>query len=199
VILTPEGAVLTLRARYPGSDRAYTGVTLAVVTGGRTTLTPPGIRVAGAESVLLLTRVRRHTGELDTVAEAQALRELLPDGGDEDLYGSLLERHLDLHRTAYRRVSLTLDADADDAERALPGSELLKRPKSPHCSNGSSRPAATTCCPPPGCCRRGSRGCGPATGTRRGPGRSPRTPTSICRPRRPSRARCPRSSRPTRP
>ncbi|MGA5450988.1 glycosyl hydrolase family 95 catalytic domain-containing protein [Streptomyces umbrinus] len=130
VILTPEGAVLTLSARYPGSDRAYTGVTLAVVTGGRTTLTPPGIRVVGAESVLLLTRVRRHTGELDTVAEVQALRELLPDGGvGEESYGSLLERHLDLHRTAYHRVSLTLDAD--DAERALSGSELLKRPKSP--------------------------------------------------------------------
>ncbi|MFD3380001.1 MULTISPECIES: glycoside hydrolase N-terminal domain-containing protein [unclassified Streptomyces] len=145
VILTPEGAVLTLSARYPGSDRAYTGVTLAVVTGGRTTLTPPGIRVTGAESVLLLTRVRRHTGEPDTVAETQALRELLPDGllpdgllpdgllqdgrDGEESYGSLLERHLDLHRTAYNRVSLTLDAD--DAERALPGSELLKRPKSP--------------------------------------------------------------------
>lgn len=40
-VLTPEGALLTLRARYPGSDRAYTGVTLVVATGGRTTLTPP--------------------------------------------------------------------------------------------------------------------------------------------------------------
>ncbi|MBV1940659.1 glycoside hydrolase family 95 protein [Streptomyces sp. BV286] len=126
-VLTPEGAVLTLRARYPGSDRAYTGVTLAVVTGGRTTLTPPGLRVTGAESVLLLTRLARHTGELDTVARAQALRELLPD--DEDPYGTLLDRHLRLHRTAYARACLALDAD--DTERALPGSELLKRPKSP--------------------------------------------------------------------
>ncbi|MCX4905025.1 glycoside hydrolase N-terminal domain-containing protein [Streptomyces sp. NBC_00878] len=129
VILTPEGAALTLRARYPGSDRAYTGVTLAVITGGRTTLTPPGVRVAGAASVLLLTRVRRHTGELDTVVEAQALRELLTDGGGEASYGGLLDRHLDLHRTAYARAFLTLDAD--DAERALPGSELLKLPESP--------------------------------------------------------------------
>lgn len=40
-VLTSEGALLTLRARYPGSDRAYTGVTLVAVTGGRTTLTPP--------------------------------------------------------------------------------------------------------------------------------------------------------------
>ncbi|MCW8102598.1 glycosyl hydrolase family 95 catalytic domain-containing protein [Streptomyces tauricus] len=131
-VLTSEGAVLTLSARYPGSDRAYTGVTLAVVTGGRTTLTAPGLRVADAESVLLLTRVERHGGELDTVARAQALRALLPDSGDPyrgDPYGGLLERHLRLHRTAFARVSLTLEAD--DTERALPGSELIERPGSP--------------------------------------------------------------------
>ena len=146
--LTSEGAMLTLRARYPGSDRAYTGVTLVVVTGGSTTLAPPGVRVAGAESVLLLTRVRRHTGELDVLAETRALRELLPpdqsdppppSGEDAPLgeapplgvkpYPCLLERHLALHRPAYRRVSLGLGADA--TERALPGSELLERPKSP--------------------------------------------------------------------
>jgi len=143
--LTSEGALLTLRARYPGSDRAYTGLTLVVVTGGTTTLAPPGVRVAGAESVLLLTRVRRHTGELDVLAETRALRELLPPvqslplvppgqslpslPSDEQPYPYLLERHLALHRPAYRRVSLALGAD--DTERALSGSELLERPKSP--------------------------------------------------------------------
>ncbi|MGW0827321.1 glycosyl hydrolase family 95 catalytic domain-containing protein [Streptomyces sp. NPDC002845] len=126
-ILTPEGALLTLRARYPDSDRAYTGVTLVVVTGGSTALAPPGVRVEGVESVLLLTRVVRHTGEVDAVAEARVLRDLLPAGGDP--YTHLLDRHLALHRSAYRRVTLDLNADPD--ERALPGSELLKRPKSP--------------------------------------------------------------------
>jgi len=126
-ILTPEGALLTLRVRYPGSDTAYTGVTLVVITGGRATLTPPGLRVAGAKSVLLLTRVLRHTGELDTTSEVRALRELLPD--DEDPYATLLARHTALHRTAYERV--TLDLAADRAERALPGSELLAHPDSP--------------------------------------------------------------------
>ena len=125
-VLTPEGALLTLRVRHPGSDTAYTGVTLVVVTGGRTTLTPPGARVAGAESVLLLTRVLRHTGELDTTPHARALRELLPAG--EDPYTLLLDRHTALHRAAYERV--TLDLDADPAERALPGSELLEHPDS---------------------------------------------------------------------
>lgn len=125
-VLTAEGASLSLRARYPGSDRAYTGTTLVVVTGGRTTLTPPGVRVERARSVLLLTRVRRHTGELDAVAERQGLRELV---SEDEAYGHLLERHLDLHRTAYTRVSLTLDAD--DTERSLPGSELTRRPHSP--------------------------------------------------------------------
>ncbi|MFB7655740.1 MULTISPECIES: glycoside hydrolase N-terminal domain-containing protein [unclassified Streptomyces] len=122
--LTPEGALLTLRARYPGSDLACTGVTLATVTGGRTKLVPPGVLVEDATEVLLLTRVRRHPGELDVVAESRALRDL-PDAAS---YDGLLARHLAQHRTAYRRV--TLDLAADPAERALPGSELLARPRS---------------------------------------------------------------------
>ncbi|CAL9576297.1 glycosyl hydrolase family 95 catalytic domain-containing protein [Streptomyces sp. enrichment culture] len=123
--LTPEGAALTLRVRYPDSDLAYTGVTVAAVTGGLTTLAAPGTRIEGAASALLLTRVRRHTGELDAVEETRALRDLL----HRTAYDDLLHRHLALHRTAYTRV--TLDLAADPAERALPGSELLTRPHSP--------------------------------------------------------------------
>ncbi|MEU9915864.1 glycoside hydrolase N-terminal domain-containing protein [Streptomyces sp. NPDC051001] len=126
-VLTPDGALLTLRARYPGSDRAYTGVTLVLVTGGTTTLTPPGLRIAGAQSVLLLTRVLRHTGELDVLEQARALRELTAHEGDP--YTLLLDRHAALHRTAYARVTLDLGADPD--ERALSGSELLDRTESP--------------------------------------------------------------------
>lgn len=121
-LLTSDGAVLTLRVRYPDSDRAYTGVTLAVVSGGTTRLTSAGVRIAGATEVLLLTRVRRHTGELDVVEETRALRELIDE---RQSYDALLDRHLALHRAAYARV--TLDLHADDAERALPGGELLKR------------------------------------------------------------------------
>ncbi|WP_328874144.1 glycoside hydrolase family 95 protein [Streptomyces sp. NBC_00287] len=121
-LLTPEGALLSLRARYPDSDRAYTGVTLVVVTGGTSALVPPGVRIRGAASVLLLTRVRRHTAELDVIEEGRALRELPMD------YDELLDRHAALHRTAYDRV--TLDLGGDPAERALPGSELLKRTRS---------------------------------------------------------------------
>ncbi|MFJ4979743.1 glycosyl hydrolase family 95 catalytic domain-containing protein [Streptomyces coeruleorubidus] len=121
-VLTPEGALLSLRARYPDSDLACTGVTLLAVTGGTTTLTPPGVHVEGARSVLLLTRVHRHTGELDVVGEGRALRDLLTG------YDELLGRHAALHRSAYERVTLGLAADP--AERALPGSELLKRPRS---------------------------------------------------------------------
>ncbi|WP_155057757.1 glycosyl hydrolase family 95 catalytic domain-containing protein [Streptomyces blattellae] len=156
---TADGALLNLRARYPGGDRAYTGVTLVIVTGGHRTLTPLGLRVAGADSVLLLTRVVRHTGEADLPALSRALRDLAaprrgagncatshdaaaddrrpiaahpaeripPEGGDP--YTRLLDRHTALHRTAYARV--TLDLDANPAERALPGSELLGHPGSP--------------------------------------------------------------------
>ncbi|MFE6174362.1 glycoside hydrolase N-terminal domain-containing protein [Streptomyces sp. NPDC056464] len=127
-VLTPEGALLTLRVRHPGSDRAYTGITLAVLTGGGTRTSLPGIRIEGARSLLLLTRVRRHTGELDALTEARELRALLPEGIDEDPYDRLLARHIALHRPAYLRVGL--DLDADESERALSGSELLRRPKS---------------------------------------------------------------------
>ncbi|MEU3103014.1 glycosyl hydrolase family 95 catalytic domain-containing protein [Streptomyces griseoflavus] len=126
-VLTPEGALLSLRARYPGSDLAYTGVTLVAVTGGTTSLAPPGVRVQGARSVLLLTRVRRHTGEADVLTEGRALRDLL-DGVPGTPYEGLLARHLPPHRSAYERVTLDLAADPD--ERALPGSELLTRPGS---------------------------------------------------------------------
>ncbi|MDX3456077.1 glycoside hydrolase N-terminal domain-containing protein [Streptomyces sp. ME02-8801-2C] len=150
VVRTPEGALITLRVRYPGSDRAYTGVTLVVPTGGTTTLVPPGVRAEGAESVLLLTRVVRHIGERDTAEDARTLRGLLsdaegderprsddgePGSGDgearsgERTYDRLLARHIPLHRTAYHRV--TLDLDAEQGERALPGTELLARTKSP--------------------------------------------------------------------
>ncbi|WP_189749079.1 glycosyl hydrolase family 95 catalytic domain-containing protein [Streptomyces tendae] len=122
-VLTPEGALLTLRARYPGSDLAYTGVTLAAVTGGTVKLVPPGVLVEGATEVLLMTRVHRHTGELDTVAESRALRDLLDGAPYPASYDDLLARHLARHRTAYDRV--TLDLAADPAERALPGSALL--------------------------------------------------------------------------
>ncbi|MGQ4375074.1 glycoside hydrolase N-terminal domain-containing protein [Streptomyces sp. SAS_267] len=130
---TPEGALLTLRARYPGSDLAYTGVTL-LVTDGVTRPTPSGVRVEGARSMLLLTRVRRHPGHLDARAELRALRDLLPGPGHgagdiEEAHAHLLSRHTALHRAAYLRV--TLDLHADPAERALPGSELVRRSKSP--------------------------------------------------------------------
>ncbi len=123
-VLTAEGALLSLRARYPDSDRAFTGVTVIAVNGGTTALATPGAHIEQARSVLLLTRVRRHTGELDVTAEGRALRELAAQG-----YDQLLARHVALHRTAYERV--TLDLAADPAERALPGSELLKRPSAP--------------------------------------------------------------------
>ncbi|MEV5604065.1 glycoside hydrolase N-terminal domain-containing protein [Streptomyces sp. NPDC052299] len=120
-VLTPDGARLTLRAGYPDSELAYTGATVLRTEGGRVSVSGEGVRVEGARSLLLLTRVRRHTGHLDLAAECAAL--------PGDSYAALLARHVALHRPAFERAALTLDADP--AERALPGSELVRRPDSP--------------------------------------------------------------------
>ncbi|MFJ8822780.1 glycosyl hydrolase family 95 catalytic domain-containing protein [Streptomyces sp. NPDC102467] len=127
VVLTPGGAQLTLRCRYPGSDLAYTGVTLALTHGGRTSVGATGIRVEGANGLLLLTRVRRHIGELDAGTEAAGLAALVT-GDPAVTYADLLARHEAPHRAAYERV--TFDLNAPRAERGLPGSELLGRPES---------------------------------------------------------------------
>ncbi|MFB6673356.1 glycoside hydrolase N-terminal domain-containing protein [Streptomyces sp. NPDC056390] len=128
VVLTPQSAQLTLRCRYPDSDLAYTGVTVALVHGGRRSVGTAGLRIEGADGLLLLTRVRRHPGELDAGTEAAALASLA--GPDlETTYETLLARHEAPHRAAYERVTFTLDASR--SERGLPGSELLERIDSP--------------------------------------------------------------------
>ncbi|MHB9757629.1 glycosyl hydrolase family 95 catalytic domain-containing protein [Streptomyces sp. BYX5S] len=138
IVLTPYGARLTMRCRYPEGDLAYTGVTLAVVRGGRASVGATGLRVEGATGVLLLTRVRRHAGELDTAAEAAALAELLvrpsdaagePSDVGAATYAALFARHEALHRPAYERVGFELDAPRH--QRGMPGAELLARPGSP--------------------------------------------------------------------
>ncbi|MET9803201.1 glycoside hydrolase N-terminal domain-containing protein [Streptomyces sp. NPDC006368] len=136
------GALLTLRARYPGGDLAFTGETLAVVAGGHATIGPDGLRVTSADELLLLTRVRRHDGgdahhgedahlaEEAGRAGTAALSALAPgDATPAEAYARLLARHERLHRAAYERVTLDLGAGA--AERALPGSVLLRTPGSP--------------------------------------------------------------------
>ncbi|MEU8503988.1 glycoside hydrolase N-terminal domain-containing protein [Streptomyces brevispora] len=120
-VLTPGGGRLALWVGYPDSELAYTGVTVVRADGGRVSVSGEGIRVEGARSLLLLTRVRRHAGDLDLAAECAAL--------PCDDYPALLARHLAPHRSAFERASLTLDADP--AERALPGSELVRLPGSP--------------------------------------------------------------------
>ncbi|MFI6948527.1 glycosyl hydrolase family 95 catalytic domain-containing protein [Streptomyces sp. NPDC050422] len=120
-VLTPGGGRLSLRVGYPDSELAYTGVTVIRADGGKVSVAGEGIRIEGARSLLLLTRVQRHAGSLDLAAECAAL--------PQDDYPALLARHRALHTPAFRRASLTLDADPD--ERALPGSELLQRPSSP--------------------------------------------------------------------
>ncbi|MEU2067191.1 glycosyl hydrolase family 95 catalytic domain-containing protein [Streptomyces anulatus] len=120
-VLTPDGAHLALRVGYPGSRLGYTGVTVARVDGGRVSVAGEGIRIEGARSLTLTTRVVRGAGRPD-------LGELWAALPRED-YATLLERHRPPHRTAYGRASFTLRDAAP--ERELSGSELLRRPQSP--------------------------------------------------------------------
>ncbi|MFH9298460.1 glycosyl hydrolase family 95 catalytic domain-containing protein [Streptomyces sp. NPDC017520] len=120
-VLTPDGAHLALRVGYPGSGLGYTGVTVARVDGGRVSVAGEGIRIEGARSLTLTTRVVRGAGRPD-------LGELWAALPRED-YATLLERHRPPHRTAYGRASFTLRDAAP--ERELSGSELLRRPQSP--------------------------------------------------------------------
>ncbi|MET7858117.1 glycoside hydrolase N-terminal domain-containing protein [Streptomyces sp. NPDC005318] len=120
-VLTADGARLALRVGYPDSELAYSGVTTARVDSGTVTVSGEGIRIEGARSLLLLTRVRRHAGDLDLNEEWAAL----PDAD----FATLFARHQPLHRTAYERATLTLDADA--CQRELPGSELIRLSGSP--------------------------------------------------------------------
>ncbi|WP_405455863.1 glycoside hydrolase family 95 protein [Streptomyces sp. NBC_00101] len=121
-VLTPQGARIALRLRYPESDLSCTGVSVLRAEGGTVSVSGDGVRVAGARSLLLLTRVRRSPGEPDLDAEWAAL----PD----DDYDALMARHLPLHRSAFGRCALTLH-DEDPARQGLPGSELLRHPGSP--------------------------------------------------------------------
>ncbi|MGW0788589.1 glycosyl hydrolase family 95 catalytic domain-containing protein [Streptomyces sp. NPDC002911] len=120
-VLTPEGAHLALRVGYPGSGLGYTGVTVARVDGGTVSVAGEGIRIEGARSLTLTTRVVRGAGRPD-LGELWAA---LPCEG----YTTMLARHLPLHRTAYGRASFELRDAAP--ERELSGSELLRAPKSP--------------------------------------------------------------------
>nr|WSS65474.1 glycoside hydrolase family 95 protein [Streptomyces sp. NBC_01177] len=120
-VLTPQGARLALRVGYPGSELGYTGVTVARVDGGTVTVAGEGIRIEGARSLTLTTRVVRGPGHPD-------LGELWAALPCED-HATLLARHRPLHRSAYGRASLTLRDAAPESE--LPGSELLRAPKSP--------------------------------------------------------------------
>ncbi|MGW2838832.1 glycosyl hydrolase family 95 catalytic domain-containing protein [Streptomyces sp. NPDC001493] len=121
-VLTPHGARLALRLRYPDSEQSCVGVATLRTEGGTVSVDGDGVRVTDARSLLLLTRVRRRPGDPDLEAEWAAL----PDAD----YSVLMQRHVPLHRPAFGRCALSLH-DEDPARPDLPGSELLRHPDSP--------------------------------------------------------------------
>ncbi|RKE17113.1 glycosyl hydrolase family 95 catalytic domain-containing protein [Streptomyces sp. TLI_171] len=109
------GAVLRTDVRYPGdSGFGYTGRTHLRPTGGTLRIDGATVRAEGCAELLLLTRI--HPWEDGG----------LPEPPPDLAFDELLDRHCALHTTAYDRV--TLDLDAPEEHRALPGSALLADP-----------------------------------------------------------------------
>ncbi|WP_329262042.1 glycoside hydrolase N-terminal domain-containing protein [Streptomyces sp. NBC_01478] len=114
-------ASLAVVGEYPPGPGAagFTGVTRAVVTGGRVAAEGDTVRVEGATRVVLLTRMDR-SAPLPRIDALRAALAELPAAYDE-----LLSRHAPVHGELYGRAEL--DLGVPDSDRDLPVGELIAR------------------------------------------------------------------------
>jgi len=120
--VTGDGeASLAVVGEYPPGPGAagFTGVTRAVVTGGRVAAEGDTVRVEGATRVVLLTRMDRSA----PLPRIDALRAVLAELPPE--YDELLSRHAPVHGELYGRAEL--DLGVPDSDRGLPVGELIAR------------------------------------------------------------------------
>ena len=185
--------------------------------GRRTTLVPPGVRVEGARVRAAADPGRAgYTGNGTPRTTETPGRLRRPAGADDpadqDAWPRPTPRPCVGRRDPYaasspgtppppHRLPARHPRPRRRGDRTRAARQRVAHPReSPPSWSVSSPPAATTCSPPAACFRPGWWACGPATGTPRGPERSPPTPTSTCRPPPPRRpARSPKSPRPTPP
>jgi hypothetical protein len=120
--VTGDGeASLAVVGEYPPGPGAagFTGVTRAVVTGGRVAAEGDTVRVEGATRIVLLTRMDRSA----PLPRIDALRAVLAELPSE--YDELLSRHAPVHGELYGRAEL--DLGVPDSDRGLPVGELIAR------------------------------------------------------------------------
>ncbi len=119
-----EEARITVRAHYhpERSKRGFEGVTRVIAPGARISTDDERLRVRGATTVLLLTRLTRledyEASQVDAVTGALA--------SFDACYDDLLEKHAAIHRPIYNRVRLDL---GEGAERQLSAEALLRMQK----------------------------------------------------------------------
>ena len=125
-LLGGGGVVAGVRAEYPvvsGPPGGYAGATRIEAAGGDCSLDGSVVRIRGASSVLLLTRVARCPAGADpdaTLTDVVEHLSCLPV--DYDL---LFAEHAEMHRRAFGRTHL--DLGASPADRRLTVAELLDR------------------------------------------------------------------------
>jgi alpha-L-fucosidase 2 len=115
-----EAHLAVVGAYQPGPASAgFTGVTRAVVTGGRVWTEGDTLRVERATRVVLLTRTDRSAPPPGTAPLRAALAELPAE------YDELLARHAPVHGQLYGRAEL--DLGVPDSDRGLAVTELIAR------------------------------------------------------------------------
>jgi hypothetical protein len=114
---------LKMRVKYkPGTnDAGYEGVTRVIANGGTASLDGDVLTVAGADSVLLLTKTQKYRENAETEWNKELLRAAL-DALPAD-YDTLLQRNIETHGEIYGRVTLDLGGTAED--RAKSNEELI--------------------------------------------------------------------------
>lgn len=124
VSATAEGNWLTYRSGFSrsweGSLQGYEGVSLIVVTGGKSYSQDGKVFVKNADAVLVLTRLKNSFNFENNQTELQKkeLSVLKPD------FEQLLQRHVKIHGAIYNRVKLELVGNAD---YKLSSEELIRK------------------------------------------------------------------------
>ena len=134
---TPD--FLCFRAVYPEAEKTnyagYEGVTRVIARGNNVNVVVEnnGIRLTGAEEVLLLTCAARYDKDCYGQWNKKLLQKKLAEIPEE--YELLLKRHLELHQSVYDRVML--DLQGTEEERDKSNEELLEAQKTSDIPNAA--------------------------------------------------------------